>query len=243
VNSNNARLQGAKPPVKAMILAAGRGSRLRPLTDTLPKPLVKVNGKPLIEYHLEKLSDVGIKDVVINHAWLGSQLESALGDGSRWHLNIHYSAEPEGGLETAGGIIHALPLLGTDPFLVINGDVYTHYDFSNLILEAQGMRESDRHETLAHLVLTNNPEHNPQGDFDLDQKGRVVDRKAFTFSGMSVLDPKLFDGFETGFIPLAPVLKSLMKNRLVSGEINDEYWSDIGTLERLEQTDSWLRNR
>ena len=174
--------------MKAMILAAGRGERMRPLTDTTPKPLVMVKGKPLIVYHIERLVAAGIVDIVINHAHLGNKIEAALGNGLQWGANIIYSPEPEGGLETAGGIVQALPLLGDEPFIVVNGDVWTDYNFSALAA-------LQLHNCLAHLVLVNNPEHHPAGDFYLSSQAEVSEQdeagksSAFTFSGISVLHP------------------------------------------------------
>lgn len=223
--------------IKAMILAAGRGNRLRPITDTIPKPLVALRGKSLIEYHLEKLAEIGVKEVVINHAWLGHKIEENLGDGSRWGLKISYSPEPQGGLETAGGIINALPLLGEKPFLVINGDVYSEYDFSHLFQVAQSLQQSNRQ---AHLVMVPNPQHNLKGDFGLTPSGLVEEEGAFTFAGLSVLSPDLFAGMSVDFIRLAPILRRAMQAQQVSGELFDGLWSDIGTLERLEQTEQLL---
>lgn len=216
-----------------MILAAGRGKRLRPLTDRLPKPLIEVCGKPLIEYHLEKLAQAGVLEVVINHAWLGEKIEATLGDGTRWGMTIHYSAEPEGGLETAGGIIKALPLLGDAPFLVINGDVYSDLPFERLIQRAQQMPR----ECQAFLMLVPNPAHNPSGDFGLLDTQQIVEASAHTFSGMSVLHPKLFQGREVEFIALAPILKQAIQSKQVMGELFEGYWSDVGTLERLNATE------
>lgn len=227
-------------PIKAMILAAGRGNRLRPLTDKMPKPLVHLAGKPLIEYHLEKLAASGVQEVVINHAWLGHKIEETLGDGSRWGLKIQYSPEPEGGLETAGGIINALSLLGTDPFLVINGDVYCDYDFASLIQVAKTMRFSESNR-LAHLVLVPSPEHNAKGDFGLNQDHQVEQEGTLTFAGLSVLHPKLFENMQVDFIRLAPILRQAMQKGLVSGELEEGMWSDIGTIERLQQTEQQLQ--
>lgn len=221
-----------------MILAAGRGNRLRPLTDEIPKPMVSLCGKPLIEYHLEKLAEIGIQEVVINHAWLGKVIESGLGDGSRWGLTIHYSPEPEGGLETAGGIVNALPLLGDAPFLVVNGDVYCEYDFSLLNKVANQAEHWQTH--LAHLVLVPNPEHNPAGDFGLDDSNVVTDQGDLTFAGLSVLHPDLFSGMEVDFIRLAPIFREAIAQQQISGECFEGLWSDIGTLERLQQTEQFL---
>ncbi|WP_228766892.1 N-acetylmuramate alpha-1-phosphate uridylyltransferase MurU [Thiomicrorhabdus heinhorstiae] len=221
--------------IKAMILAAGRGNRLRPLTDTLPKPLVEVCGKPLIVYHLEKLAEAGIREVVINHAWLGDKIESALGDGSRWNLQIHYSPEPEGGLETAGGIIRALPKLGDQPFIVVNGDVFTDFDFHELVRQAQEL--NDRSELHACLNLVPNPAHNRSGDFGIDEAGKLLQQGDLTFSGLSVLNPQVFAGIEEGFIPLAPILRTSAEQGKVLGRSFNGYWSDVGTFERLQQTE------
>lgn len=232
--------------VKAMILAAGRGKRLRPLTDQIPKPLVPLCGKPLIEYHLEKLAQAGVKEVVINHAWLGSQIEQTLGDGSRWDLKIHYSAEPEGGLETAGGIINALPLLGDAPFLVVNGDVFCEMDFNGLVSKAKALAKTDLENnddvSLGHLVLVPSPEHNPTGDFGLNNENQVLSEGEFTFAGLSVLSPKLFSDMDVGFVPLAPILRQAMQEGKISGQVETGLWSDIGTIERLEQTEALLNS-
>jgi MurNAc alpha-1-phosphate uridylyltransferase len=223
----------------AMILAAGRGERMRPLTDTRPKPLLIAGGKTLIEHHIERLAAAGVTELVINHAYLGEQIEAALGDGSRWTLNIRYS--PEGtALETGGGIRRALPLLGKGPFVVVNGDIWTDYDFSTLPV----LYETD----LAHLVLVDNPKHHPEGDFVLDSDmKRVLDTKgagALTFSGIGVYRPELFAdlGPITGqsAFPLAPLLRRAMAAGRVSGEHYQGRWMDIGTPERLLQLDGLL---
>ena len=225
-------------PIKAMILAAGRGNRLRPLTDTLPKPLIQICGKPLIEYHIEKLAAAGVTDIVINHAWLGDVLEAALGTGARWSVTLHYSPEPEGGLETAGGIIQALPLLGDTPFLVINGDVYCDMAFKPLVQTAQQMQHDFNR--LAHLVLVPSPNHNQTGDFGLNAQQHVVVEGELTFSGVSVLHPMLFKGEPEGVSKLAPVLRKAMKKQRVMGEVYLGSWSDVGTVERLEATEKML---
>lgn len=221
-------------PIKAMILAAGRGSRLRPLTDTIPKPLVPLCGKPLIEYHIEKLAQAGVREIVINHAWLGHKIEHALGCGARWGVTIHYSAEPEGGLETAGGIIHALPLLGDAPFILINGDVYTDLPFEPLVVQAQALYTSSKQ---AYLMLVPSPEHNVKGDFGLTEDAQVTEQGEHTFAGVSVLSPNLFADMAVDFIPLAPVLRGAMQYQQVAGALYSGFWSDIGTLERLQQTE------
>ncbi len=217
----------------AMILAAGRGERMRPLTDTTPKPLLMAGGNMLIEYHLYKLQQAGYSDVVINHAWLGTQIEKALGDGHRYGLQIHYSPEQQA-LETAGGIVQALPLLGDAPFLVVNGDIYSELDYSRLPADI---------DTLAHLVLVNNPEHHPQGDFVLQQDGLLAANGSgkLTFSGIGIYHPALFAGYEHGRRALAPVLRSAMQQQQVSGEHYKGLWQDIGTPERLQALDLYLK--
>lgn len=215
---------------KAMILAAGRGNRLRPLTDKIPKPLIELAGKPLIEYHLEKLANAGIEEVVINTAWLSEQFPEKLGAGERFGLQIHYSPEPEGGLETAGGIINALPVLGEHPFLVVNGDVYSSMDY-------QPFTQMKLEQHLAHLCLVDTPSFKTQGDFGLSPAGKVLPKGDWTFSGVSVLTPELFAGLSVEFLPLAPILRSAMQQQKISGEIFEGDWSDIGTLERLQEAE------
>ncbi len=213
--------------MKAMILAAGRGERMRPLTDHVPKPLLKVGGRCLIEYHLGALASAGIREIVINHAWLGAQIEQALGDGSHWGVEIRYSAEQEG-LETGGGIFNALPLLGEQPFLVVNGDVWCNYPFHQLPVEpAAG---------LAHLVLVDSPPHHPEGDFVL-QGGRVrlEGGPRLTYSGIAVCHPALFASCTPGIFPLAPLLRSAITAEKVSGEHYRGRWVDVGTPERLHE--------
>jgi len=220
--------------MKAMILAAGLGSRMRPLTDVTPKPLLKVGGIPLIIWHLERLGHNDFRDIVINIAHLGYQIPDALGDGSDWGVNITYSDEQkEGGLESAGGIVKALPLLGDEPFLVVNGDIFTDYDFQENRKLADGV--------LAHLVLVPNPEHNLEGDFALDGS-RVIDNKQYTFSGIGYYSPKLFEGLPYGKSALAPLLREAMKEGKVTGELYEGEWLDIGTPERLELLNAQLMN-
>jgi len=219
--------------MKAMILAAGRGERLRPLTDELPKPLLTVAGKPLIVWHIEALVAAGIRDIVVNHAWLGDKIEAALGNGSAFGARIAYSAEGAGALETGGGIFRALPLLGDAPFLVVNGDVLTDCDFSRL---------PARPAALAHLLLVPNPPHHPAGDFYL-AAGRVSDTapavagERLTFSGIGVYSPRLFDGCEDGRFPLAPLLRRAMAHGQVSGECHRGLWLDVGSPERLAEAE------
>ena len=213
--------------MRAMILAAGRGKRLRPLTDSLPKPLVPVAGKPLIEYHLEALAQAGFREIVINQGHLGDLLRDRVGDGQRWEVNIHWSDEQPEALETGGGIFKALPLLGNSPFLVVNGDTWTTYPFSRLRAV-----KCDH----AHLVMVPNPAHNPNGDFAL--QGAVVKPDGapkLTFSGIGVYHPRLFDACRSGKFPLAPILQKAMIDHIVTGERFDGPWNDAGTLERLEE--------
>jgi MurNAc alpha-1-phosphate uridylyltransferase len=234
--------------MKAMILAAGRGERMRPLTDTCPKPLLKVANKTLIEYQLIKLQQAGIKEVVINHAWLGNKIEDFLGNGQQYGLSISYSPE-HNALETAGGIIQALPKLIEDihdkndsvtyeqqQFLVVNGDIFTDYNFSSLLRKKITSK--------AHLVMVKNPQHHPDGDFYLSNK-KLLDQnkntnsagliKKYTFSGIGLYKASLFSGLQQGKRALAPLLRQAMKNGEVSGELYLGLWSDIGTPERLKE--------
>jgi MurNAc alpha-1-phosphate uridylyltransferase len=213
--------------MRAMILAAGRGERMRPLTDQAPKPLLEVGGKPLIQYHIEALRDAGFRELVVNHAHLGYQIVERLGDGAQFGVHIDYSAEPEGALETGGGIKRALPLLGRRPFLVINGDIWTDYPYRQLYREPEG---------LAHLVLIDNPAHNPQGDFQLNgQRVTAEGRSKLTFSGIGVYRPDLFTDSPAGAFPLAPLLRGAMQAGEVSGEYFRGQWLDIGTPQRLAE--------
>ncbi|MGA1562562.1 MAG: N-acetylmuramate alpha-1-phosphate uridylyltransferase MurU [Gammaproteobacteria bacterium] len=228
--------------MKAMILAAGRGERMRPLTDRTPKPLLQVGGKSLIVWHLHALAKAGVTDVVINHAHLGEQLLAALGDGSAFDVRIHWSAEPEGALETGGGIHQALPLLGNDPFLLVNGDVWCDADFTPLVDQA---KELSVQGTLAHLWMVPNPPQHPQGDFRL-QDGCVRDAvrpctDCLTYSGISVLDPQLFVGQQPGRFPLAPLLRAAMQDGRVTGSELLGRWVDVGTPQRLADLDAQLR--
>lgn len=222
--------------MKAMILAAGRGERMRPLTDTTPKPLLDVAGKPLIGWHLCRLEQAGFTEIVINHAWLGRQIEEALGDGSAYGVNIAYSPEPEGGLETAGGIAQALPLLGDAPFLVVNGDVLTDIDFAAVFQTASSLPRHIR----AHLWLVENPPHHPDGDFSLLPDGSVQAEisggNGLTFSGAGIYRPEMFDGIEAGSAAkLAPVLRHEMRQNRVSGQKHTGLWLDVGTAGRLKE--------
>ena len=219
--------------MKAMILAAGKGERMRPLTLTTPKPLVCAGGLPLIVYHLRALAKAGFREVVINHAWLGQQIEDYLCDGATFGLSIVYS--PEGDpLETGGGIFRALPLLGNEPFLVVNGDIWTDYDFVRLPQAISG---------LAHLVLVDNPQHNPQGDFALDDvvvEEGTLDSVKLTYSGIAVLHPQLFAGCSGGSFKLAPLLRKAMQQKQVGGEHFTGRWVDVGTHERLAEVERLL---
>jgi len=212
--------------MRAMILAAGRGERLRPLTDTLPKPLVDLGGKTLIEHHIEALAAAGFREMVINQGHLGDLLPAALGDGSHWDIHIHWSDEQPEALETGGGIFKALPLLGKGPFLVVNGDVWTDYPFSRLRAVKCDW---------AHLVLVPNPPHNSRGDFALDG-ARVREEGAtrHTFSGIGVYHPRLFEGCSAGKFSVVPLLRAAMRDHLVTGELYRGQWNDIGTAERLQ---------
>lgn len=227
--------------MKAMILAAGRGERMRPLTDHTPKPLLLAGGKPLVVWHLERLAQAGFSEVVINLAHLGEQIESALGSGETWGLRIRYSHEPTGALETAGGIATAQPWGETRaPFLLINGDVFSDWDVS----EAHKMVESSDN-TLGHLILVPSPDHHPQGDFGLQPDGQVCPRDAaitkLTYSGMAVLWPALFDHTPAhARAPLAPLLHQAMAQGRLRGSLHAGLWMDVGTPERLAALDHTL---
>jgi len=216
--------------MKAMILAAGRGERMRPLTDHTPKPLLQAAGKPLIEHTIKQLVAAGFNDIVINHAHLGLQIEERLGNGNQFGADINYSPEGEHALETAGGIINALPLLGDGVFLVINGDIATDFDFAEL---------KNLTVDLAHLVLVDNPTHHPEGDFSLDNTGAVVanSSEAFTFSGIGLYRSELFSNIPAGPSKLGPVLRLAIAKGRVSGQKMNGFWMDIGTPERLQELD------
>jgi MurNAc alpha-1-phosphate uridylyltransferase len=240
--------------MKAMVLAAGRGERMRPLTLDRPKPLLEVAGLPLIVHHLHALAMAGFREVVVNVSWLGGQIRAALGDGSRYNVRIEYSDEGPEPLETGGGIFRALPLLGPEPFLVLNGDVWTDYPFAKL-------RESLRADDLAQLVLVPNPAHNAGGDFML-RAGRIVEHarepgrddarggegrqdgasERLTFSGVGVYRPELFAGSRDGIFKLAPLIRAAAREGRVGGELHDGEWIDIGTPERLAELDRRLRS-
>lgn len=224
--------------MKAMILAAGLGNRMRPLTLYKPKPLLEVGGKALIVWHIEKLKKIGVTEIVINSAWLADILIGTLGDGSQFGVTIRWTREDEG-LETAGGIINALALLGDQPFILVNGDVWTTFDFASLL-------DINLADDLAHLVFVNNPEHHPQGDFTL-ANGRAYtfeqnqQGENLTYSGVAVINPKMFDGLEQGKRPLAPLLKQGMLDGKISAEKMQAAWVDVGTPERLTALDWQIR--
>ncbi len=229
-------------PRKAMILAAGRGERMRPLTDRIPKPLLPVGGKTLIEFQLERLATAGIHDVVINHAWHGEQIEQALGDGGRYGLALRYSAEGDTPLETAGGILKALPMLRGGPFLVINADIWCDYPLAELPAEPEG---------LAELVMVPNPPHHPGGDFALagadddPEQGllHLSGDPRHTYSGIGVYRPELFSECETAPLPLAPLLRHAASQGLLHGRLYHGDWMDIGTPERLRTLQQRLARR
>lgn len=224
-----------------MILAAGRGERMRPLTDVTPKPLLPVAGKPLIVWHLERLAASGFREIVINHAHLGDQIEDLLGDGDAWGVKISYSGEPAGALETAGGIANALPLLGEHPFLVINGDIFCDWS-------PAGARDALRVDILAHLIMVPNPSQHPDGDFVLSgmevfDRPIRADARTLTFAGIGIYRPQLFAGVERGKpAKLAPLLRNAMADGRVSGEEYRGRWVDVGTPQRLQQLDVELRS-
>lgn len=218
--------------MRAMILAAGRGERMRPLTDHTPKPLLRVGPHTLIEYHIRALAQAGIHELIINHAHLGAQIEQALGDGHRFGVHIRYSPEGEA-LETGGGILQALPLLGPESFVVVNGDIWTDFPFVRLLARVSG---------LAHLVLVDNPPQHVVGDFVLGPDGLVRDDDGprLTFSGIGVYRPELFADCRPGKFALAPLLRAAMAQGLVSGEYYPGVWMDVGTPERLAQLEQRL---
>ncbi|MGH8140078.1 MAG: N-acetylmuramate alpha-1-phosphate uridylyltransferase MurU [Steroidobacteraceae bacterium] len=231
--------------MKAMVLAAGRGERLRPMTDMTPKPLVPVGGKPLISHHLEALARAGIRDVVINLSWLADRVRTALGDGRHFGVHITYSDEGATALETGGGIFNALQLLGSEPFLVVNGDIWTDIDFAALASRIETAADWRTNlSVLAHLVLVPNPPQHPGGDFGLDGD-RVLERESgrFTYSGVGLYRPELFAGCTPGRFPLAPLLKRAIAAGRLRGELHHGDWCDAGTPERLAALDERVRAR
>ena len=231
--------------MKAMILAAGRGERMRPLTLTRPKPLLEIGGVPLIVHHLGALAAAGFAEVVINLSWLGDQIRDSLGDGSRYGLSIVYSDEGPEPLETGGGIFRALPLLGPDPFLVVNGDIWTDFPYASL---PHTLRDDD----LAHCVLVPNPDHHPKGDF-VYVDGRIVEDAGastggasgaprLTFAGIGVYRRGLFDGCNDGRFPLAPRIRAAARQDRAGAEVHHGTWSDVGTPQRLAELDRTFRS-
>jgi len=215
-----------------MILAAGRGERMGALTATRPKPLIEIDGESLLARQLRRLAAAGIREAVINLSYRGDQIRSAVGDGSRHGLHVAYSQEPDPPLGTAGGIIQALPQLGREPFLLVNADVVCDFDFAKLAFGG-GM---------GHLVLVPNPSHHPRGDFGLDRDGRLIDAEPrLTYSGVSLLDPALFDGLPPGRHQLASVFLRAIAERTLTGVMHAGLWFDVGTPERLEAAASALR--
>jgi len=218
--------------MKAMLLAAGRGERMRPLTDHTPKPLLRVGDRTLIDWHLRKLARAGFREVVINLSWLGDRIRAELGRGEDYGLDIVYSQEPSPPLETGGGLFHALPLLGTDPFLLVNGDVFTDIDFTALAIEP---------ELLAQLVLVPNPPHHTAGDFLL-HAGQINEQagESLTYSGIGVLRPELFAGCNPGRFPLLPLLQRARAAGRLGGQKHAGTWLDVGTPERLAELNATL---
>ncbi|WP_374247567.1 N-acetylmuramate alpha-1-phosphate uridylyltransferase MurU [Thermomonas sp.] len=232
--------------MKALIFAAGLGERMRPLTDITPKPLLRVGGKPLIEWHLEKLAALGTRDVIVNTSWLADQFPAALGDGTRWGLRIHFAFEGDTPLETGGGMWNALPLLGEAPFLLVNGDVWADVDFAALPSEPRG---------LAHLLMVDRPPQATHGDFALDADGcvRAEGDPKLTYAGIGVYRPQLLDGWRDVIhapllangkpkFPLAPLLRAHMASGAITGEHHRGRWTDVGTPERLQRLDAELRS-
>jgi len=226
--------------MRAMILAAGRGERMRPLTDTLPKPLLKVGGRSLLEWHIQRLAQAGIDQLVINHAWLGRQIEDALGDGRRYGVHISYSPE-DTALETAGGIARALPLLGPEPFLVMNGDVWCDWNPSSAPRMAAALQSRDM---LAWLLLADNPSHHPEGDFSLGADSLLAEPRAgdtLTFTGIGVYHPQLFREVNAHQpARLAPLLYQAIQQGRVMGQHYNGQWTDVGTPQRLAELDASL---
>ncbi len=218
---------------RALIFSAGRGERMRPLTDATPKPLLEARGKPLIVWHLEKLARAGVREVVINTSHLAAQFPAALGDGKTWNLRIRYSFEGPEPLDSGGGMLRALPLLGHDPFLAVNGDIFTDFDFSTLPQNPLGV---------AHLVMVDNPPHHPNGDFVL-RENRLLDESTprLTFAGIGVYRPSLLDGQSDGKFSVVPILREAMRLNEVTGEHYRGAWNDVGTPERLAELNSVLR--
>jgi MurNAc alpha-1-phosphate uridylyltransferase len=230
--------------MKAMILAAGRGQRMRPLTDTQPKPLLQAGGKPLIQHHIERLAAAGVRELVINLAWQGAMIREAMGDGARFGVQIAYSDEGETALETGGGIFRALPLLGAAPFLVVNGDIWTDYPFEQLLARFHNGALGTTGRDLAHLVLVPNPPQHARGDFGLaDGRTTAEQGERVTYSGIAVYAPQFFSGCEPGAFKLITPLLAAIHDDRVGGERYDGQWFDIGTPQRLAELDELLSHR
>ena len=229
--------------MRAMILAAGRGERMRPLTDKMPKSMLEVSGKPLIQHHVEDLVQAGIVDIVINHALFGEQLEAHLNDGKTLGASITYSAEGDHPLETAGGIVKALPLLGDKPFVAVNADIWTDLPFQNLLCKSDD-HSNHQADHLAHLILVDNPEHNSKGDFALSD-GKVLNQgeSMLTFSGISIFKPEFFKDCPSGSASLAPLLRLAISLGQVTGSHYQGQWLDIGTPERLFDLRQKIENK
>lgn len=222
--------------MKAMILAAGRGERMRPLTDTMPKPLLPVGGKPLIQFHIEALAACGVQDIVINLAWHGALLREALGDGSRLGVRLQYSDEGDAALETGGGVFKALPLLGDAPFIVVSGDVWSDYPLGWLLSRLKG-------EDVAHFVLVHNPDYHKRGDFGLRDDRLTDDGERLTYANIGVFHPAFFAGCKSGRFSLAPVMRERIREGRVSGELFVGRWFNLGTPAQLAELDALLRTR
>ena len=220
--------------MRAMILAAGRGERMRPLTDSAPKPLLPVGGKALIEYHIEALAKAGAQDIVINLAWKGSMLREALGDGARFAVRLRYSDEGAEAFETGGGVFNALPLLGADPFIVVSGDIWTDYPMQKLFDRPHGA-------DTAHFIMVPNPSFHPRGDFSL-QDGRISEAHAprYTYANIGVFTPEFFAECEPGRFPLVPIMRRWIREGRVSGELYEGEWRNIGTPAQLAELDGFL---
>lgn len=221
--------------MKAMILAAGRGERLRPITDTIPKPLVKVGDKELLVWHLEKLKKAKITDIIINSAYLSQKIVSFIGDGSRFGVRVTHSIEGQKGLETAGGIIKALPFFENKPFLVVNGDTFMDADYNQFV-------EPLDDTVSAKLFLVENPPHNQKGDFSIDENGNCKRGPGFTFSGAALYNPKAFSGFEVQRMPLLPLFEKWAENNLLKAKLVNGKWFDVGTIQRLDTVNNYIKN-
>jgi MurNAc alpha-1-phosphate uridylyltransferase len=218
----------------AMIFAAGRGERLKPITDLRPKALCTVNHIPLIEYHVNHLANAGFERIIINHAYLGGQIRQHLGNGSRWGVDILYSPEPPGALETGGGILNALPWLGQDPFITVNADIFTDYDFSLI---------KNLKTNVAHLVLVPTPRYLKKSDFGLSKNGLLDNsNRTHTFSGIACIHPRLFIDLKPGRYSITPLIRSLTTDKKITGEIYLGEWCDVGTPERLASLNTNKRN-